>query len=195
MKDELIKDIVKSLDQYNEYKSNNGEDIFDYTGHLAVLEQKLDNKKYKVFLDDLKYADDFFIVDVDDCGDSYYPKITIFFPSYDGHTYEIKFGYDRHSWGYCQCQPTDEGYNVKHGCCGTNCDWYAPLFVINKISSVGQSVFEGLERDLWDFAEKHDKDNKDKKRRELQNEIEELLKTKEAMEVKISNLELALKSI
>lgn len=64
------------------------------------------------------------------------------------HDYEIKLEYDERHYRYCQCSPSDEGYNVEHGCCGNGCDATFPSVTLLKITSK-RLPFQGVMNDLW----------------------------------------------
>lgn len=60
-------------------------------------------------------------------------------------------------WGFCECEPGQEGYDPKHRCCGKSCDWYAPAFVLEKHRKMGSASWQGLERDYWAYEEAFNK--------------------------------------
>jgi hypothetical protein len=108
------------------------------------------------------------------------------------HYYTINLNEDDRMWGYCQCSPSDEGYNPITKCCGMGCDWTAPQLSISKIESKGTFGFSGQEKDLWEMEFKWGSDSKENeeenKRKEkesqvkyIEEEIQELLKRKEVL--------------
>ena len=70
--------------------------------------------------------------------------------------YQLTFKDREHFIGYCMCEPTDEGYNEEHKCCGVHCDWYAPIVIIEEIniSKLTQEEYKGKERFLWEEKDK-----------------------------------------
>lgn len=65
------------------------------------------------------------------------------------YVYEIGIGYEMDLMGYCMCSPQDEFYDIKHDCCGIECDWLRPTLTINKKIHLLFNKWEGLERDFW----------------------------------------------
>lgn len=93
--------------------------------------------------------------------------------------YIIAFIDEPRMWGYCCCEPEDEGYNKEYHCCGVGCDWYAPSFEVDKVYSICCGSFEGLERDIWELEKKWDtylEVYKDKKKLAELDQIETQLK-------------------
>lgn len=102
--------------------------------------------------------------------------------------YEIELLRDDRYWGYCDCEPTDEGYNKEHECCGRGCDWVAPSFRLKKIVSEGYGSFNGQECDMWELEGKWEnylkvyKDEKKRQRMEyIEEQMERLKKEKESL--------------
>ncbi len=104
--------------------------------------------------------------------------------------YRINFEDDERSWGYCECSPSDVGYNPLHRCCGAGCDWYAPAVNVTKVESKGYFKFDGQERDLWKMEsewelesgiskEQLEQQEKERQLQYIDEEIQELLKQKE----------------
>jgi hypothetical protein len=87
---------------------------------------------------------------------------------YADYHYELELEWEGRMWGYCMCKPDDDEYVEEKGCCGVDCDWYAPAITIRKIVGLGYVSFDGKERDLWELEKKWDtylkniKRNKDK---------------------------------
>ena len=89
--------------------------------------------------------------------------------------YRIEFDY-KDCWdGYCMCEPTDEGYNIEHKCCGVTCDWCCPIIRIEEVHEIQEVEFEGQQRDLWkaidDFIDEQGNTEKQKKKNKLLSEI------------------------
>lgn len=72
--------------------------------------------------------------------------------------------------GYCMCEPTDEGYDEDHKCCGVSCDWDCPRITMLVCSNTTdeeimslKEEFHGMQRDLWEakdrFIEEYFGDN------------------------------------
>ena len=90
--------------------------------------------------------------------------------------YRIEFDYKDYWDGYCMCEPTDEGYNAEHKCCGIACDWCCPVIRIEEVYEIQEVEFEGQERDLWkaidEFIDEQGDTEKQKKKNKLLSEIE-----------------------
>jgi len=71
-----------------------------------------------------------------------------------GVVYKIQLELGDMTGGYCKCSSSDEFFNVKHKCCGIECDFYVPRISITKESNIINHDFLGLERDLWALEEK-----------------------------------------
>lgn len=89
--------------------------------------------------------------------------------------YRIEFDY-KDCWdGYCMCEPTDEGYNVEHKCCGIVCDWCCPVIRIEEVHEIEEVEFKGQQRDLWkaidEFIDEQGNTEKQKKKNKLLSEI------------------------
>lgn len=89
--------------------------------------------------------------------------------------YRIEFDY-KDCWdGYCMCEPTDEGYNVEHRCCGIVCDWCCPIIRIEEVHEIEEVEFKGQQRDLWkaidEFIDEQGSTEKQKKKNKLLSEI------------------------
>ncbi|AHZ10348.1 hypothetical protein FP73_gp036 [Bacillus phage Hoody T] len=85
--------------------------------------------------------------------------------------YEIKLLKDDRPWGYCSCQQGDEGYNPDKGCCGDGCDWIAPRFEVELVTSMAYGAYKGQERDLWKDEEKWKKYTKDHRAKDIEGKI------------------------
>jgi hypothetical protein len=168
VKEKFIRDLINELNDINHH-------AVDYEGQspkvdvpyvVSVIDQQLD--KCTEFLEDISkntYCINGFDEDTTDGYTNGRIRILIEKPQneeeseymYDSNTnyiYYINFLYDQRNWGYCQCTPDMEGYNEEHECCGCGCDWYAPSFSIEKVTTVGYGVWEGQERDYWDYKKK-----------------------------------------
>lgn len=103
-----------------------------------------------------------------------------------GYEYEIHLLYDERYWGYCDCEPQDEGYDHKYKCCGNGCDWIAPQISVVKAHKILYKSFDGIEKDMWRLLDEWEGDKVDhkeeQKKAELHNiekEINALMKRKE----------------
>ena len=88
---------------------------------------------------------------------------------YFNYSYYIVFLSDPRHWGYCQCDPSDKGFNPKYKCCGDGCDWNAPSFKVIKEYDCGRWSWNGLEKDYWLYEDKFLQDESNKS-----NTIEEM---------------------
>ena len=84
-------------------------------------------------------------------------------------SYRIDFLYDCRYWGYCECEPYDEGYDENHNCCGDGCDWEAPSFRLTK-ERITSFSWSGKEKDYWEY------ENEYKKRLQIKAESNSVLK-------------------
>lgn len=74
--------------------------------------------------------------------------------------YDIKLLPDDRMWGYCNCKPEDEGYDTIKKCCGNGCDWIAPAFEAEIVTSIGVYKYQGDQRDMWEAEKKWDEHTK-----------------------------------
>lgn len=58
--------------------------------------------------------------------------------------------------GYCQCESSMPGYNEKNGCCGVECDWYRPNYILQKVVSTNKE-FNGNQNEIWEAEKKWEK--------------------------------------
>ncbi|AGT13561.1 hypothetical protein TROLL_35 [Bacillus phage Troll] len=77
-----------------------------------------------------------------------------------GRRYDIKLLPDDRMWGYCGCKPEDEGYDPVNRCCGNGCDWIAPAFEAEVVTSLGVYKYQGNQRDMWEVEKKWDEHTK-----------------------------------
>ena len=188
--DKLIENILKAVKFENENRNYNKEKEIDIVDFLAVFEQHLYNDKYSELHESLK--NDYYVL-LEDNEKSFYnmSKFIIQFQDWQNisYNYEIGLGYDQRSWGYCQCESTDEWYDERHDCCGHACDWYAPLITITKIDVIGVDSFNGYERDLWEYQDKYyNVTLEDKKKIEMDIKLKSLIEQKDKIESQIKEL-------
>ena len=82
-------------------------------------------------------------------------------------------------WGdYCECQPSDEGYNEIHECCGEDCDYINSTFQLLKVYPMSYSSYQGKARDLWREIETIEEtyDQVEQKKKDIQDQIDRLQK-------------------
>ncbi|MGL4451070.1 MAG: hypothetical protein ACRCTZ_07775 [Sarcina sp.] len=107
----------------------------------------------------------------------------------DNTVHKIRLTYAERYWGYCECNPEDEGYDLRHNCCGNGCDWVAPVFEIYTEYNMGRSEFNGVQHDIWDLEDKYNNiDLVKKKELEESAELSRLLREKEYLETRIKEL-------
>jgi hypothetical protein len=82
--------------------------------------------------------------------------------AYHPYCYYIEFQYDERLWGYCQCEPKDEGYNADKHCCGMGCDWTATAFIITREENIGYYKWSGFEKDYWEYEKEFNANEKNK---------------------------------
>ncbi|WP_440110144.1 hypothetical protein [Paenibacillus sp. QZ-Y1] len=170
VKDEFIRRLIDELNEENSRNTNRKP--LDVPFMVSVVDQQLENcKEFMKDITEHRYSINGYDFD------EYYAngKIRVLiekpeeeresemmYDAYCNYCYYIEFCYDERYWGYCDCQPSYKEYDEKHGCCGSGCDWVAPRFYIEKSISLGGGVWEGLERDYWEYEKKfnEDQDNK-----------------------------------
>ncbi|MEC4565443.1 DUF5320 domain-containing protein [Paenibacillus sp. CMAA1739] len=126
---------------------------------VSVVDQHLD--RYSEFIEEI--SNNNYLIngyDKDNTGGYTNGRIRILIEKPEEETkcdycYFIEFGFDERYWGYCQCKPDDEGYSVKHECCGNDCDWVAPSFHIEKCIYIGGDSWDGCENDYWKYEQKY----------------------------------------
>jgi hypothetical protein len=85
------------------------------------------------------------------------PESNMLFDRYLPFTYKIKISCDERNWGYCECKPTDKGFNPIHDCCGHGCDWSAPEFRIVYEKGCVYARWDGDQSDYWRMQMEVDK--------------------------------------
>ena len=112
--------------------------------------------------------------------------------SYAKYVYEITLKHDPRHWGYCGCEPSDEGYNPIYKCCGDGCDWDAPSIDIERIDNIADFSFDGAERDLWELRNKWSGNEEleierlTQQRQYIENEMQRLLEEKNLIDEKLN---------
>lgn len=111
-------------------------------------------------------------------------------PNYD---YKLCFTYDTRDYGYCQCTPDMPDYREDKHCCGHGCDAAFCKFSLHKVLHIVSGTWEGDEHDYWDFEDEFylsDKEFAEKKEKEdREREIEELKNRIEADQKRLKDLE------
>lgn len=171
VKDQFIRDLINEL---NEESSNHtNRKPLDVAFMVSVVDQQLEN--CPEFIEDItKYN---YLINGYDYGSKGYTngkirvliekpdderKSEMMYDAYYDYCYYIEFGFDERYWGYCDCEPTDSGYNEKRGCCGNGCDWVAPEFSITKCISLGGGKWNGVEHDYWEYENKFNENEENK---------------------------------
>lgn len=169
---EFIDDLVKELKRENDDREYYEKSKLNIPYIIAPLKQNLLKDDYKDFISNLsKY--NYQINYSEDTSEGYTNgSIDIYLyqknseheewntPSEKFH-YNIQFGKDQRYWGYCECNPEDNGYREDKQCCGHGCDWTAPEFSLNKVMDVGIDSWHGNAHDYWDFEDDFYKSNKE----------------------------------
>lgn len=186
----LIEAIIKCFEEENRDRTYyEGAKQIDIPFYISVLEQSLNDDKYKELHEDLEKSD-WNLVFLD--GDGYYVthKIQIIFEDATiPYLYTIGFEYDDRRFKYCECSKGDPDYDERYDCCGHGCDWDAPKFSINKEIYLGSSSFDGDEHDYWDFKDKfYNIDDKNKKEQKKLARIKVLEEEKIRIEKELAEL-------
>ena len=186
MINQFIKNIVECLEFENIDRMHDDKSQLDIPFMIATLYQHLSDKEYSSFIEDLSkydYSIDYF---EDDNEESYYTDGYILIQLSDknnnccNYKYKIIFNIDERFQGYCFCKSTDEDYDDRYKCCGHNCDWDAPQFILQKIENIGSSSFDGDQHDFWNFEDKFNEIcEEEEKKLEIQLKIKQLQMQKE----------------
>ena len=186
----LIDAVIECFEDENKSRKYYGHKLIEIPFFISVLEQSINNNKYKELHKDLKELDwHLEFIDEENCdGDI---KIQIVFEKIDiFYSYIISFGYENRHWNYCQCSEGDVDYDARYDCCGHGCDWSAPEFSITKEIYLGKSSFNGDEHDYWVYKDKYyGITEKDKKEEERLFKIKMLEEEKARIEKELSELE------
>ena len=191
VKSELIDNIINAMNKENDKRVKKKETLLDIYFAVSILEQSLSN-----YSELMKEIDDNKNYNVYVKSDPSYSEVgTIEIYLYENESkrkyirnYLLHFAYDFRLLGYCDCSPSDEGYDVDKCCCGVSCDWYAPLLMIEKVESVGcKETYNGIAKEYWIGETEFKEINKDKlieieyykkkqRSKKIIRDIEELLK-------------------
>jgi hypothetical protein len=161
-KKEFMQNLIAELNRENEERIHVKKTPLNVCFMVSVVEQHIED--CTSFIDDIaKHEYDIWGYEEDftNCYTNGKIKVYIFqegeetvnqngfitYPNYCNYHYEIKFLFDERTWGYCECEPDDEGYNEEHQCCGQGCDWFAPSFSIAKVENLGEYKWDGYARD------------------------------------------------
>jgi len=173
-KDQFIQNLIKELNDENETRIYQNKKPLDVCHIISVIDQQIEN--CKEFIDDItKYT--YCINGYDEDYSEGYTngKITILIEKpdkekesnhwagcYYDYSYCIEFLYDERHWGYCECTSDMKGYNKKYKCCGESCDWNGSAFKIEKVINLGYHIWEGQEKDYWEYKEKFESNEQNK---------------------------------
>jgi len=185
VKDQFIQNLIKELNNENEHMINNSKNPLDICYMISVIDQQIEN--CKEFLDDITkhtYCINGYDKDYSEGYTNGKIKILIkktedekeskhWADAYYNYYYCIEFLYDERHWGYCECTPEDKDYNEKYKCCGDGCDWNSPAFRIEKVINLGYCIWEGQERDYWEYKEQFESNEKNKNENVEKFKIEE----------------------
>ena len=190
----LIGEIKYLFEEVNKERLDLGEEPLNVSDKLCVLEQGLSDDSFKSMFEELnRYGYDVYFRNEEDesgIGFTNYNKIELYIRD-TSTSYIISFDYVEKWWGYCQCSKDDEGYDVRHKCCGHNCDWYAPRIIVTKEIILGHHEFRGCEHDLWDYRDKYNNVTiEDKAEQEKLAKIMRLKEERKRIELEIKQLEM-----
>ena len=190
MSNNLIKSIIECFEEENENRKYYEHKLIDIPFYVSVLEQSINNDKYKELHKDLENLE-WHLVFIDEENYHIDNKIQVVFEDVSiDYSYIISFGYDDRYWGYCRCSKGDVGYDTRYGCCGYRCDWSAPKFTITKETYLGSNSFKGDEHDYWDFKDNYySVTEKDKQEQERLSKIKVLKEEKARIEKELNELE------
>lgn len=202
IKEKFISKLIKELNDENERTAHDNKKTLDVCFMVSIVDQKIE--ECKEFMEDItkyKYCINGF--DKDTTGGYTNGKIRILiekpekenemmYAAYYDYCYYLEFTYDERYWGYCMCDPQDEGYIEKHQCTGNGCDWVAPSFHIEKSISLGGGRWEGTEKDYWAYEEKfnlvEENKNKEVEKHRKEQEKQRLIDSIEAAKIKLALL-------
>jgi len=173
VKEKFIQELIKELNYENNRRIDSDKKPLDVCYMVSVVDQQIEN--YQEFMHDLQTKN--WLIngyDEDTTGGYTNGRIRILIEKteeeYEDYCYYIEFLYDERYWGYCECNADDEGYDKEHDCCGIDCDWVAPAFIITKEINMGYSTWKGQQRDYWEYEKKFNlkQENKNKEVEEYQ---------------------------
>lgn len=150
IRDKFIEDLTKHLITENKYFNNS----IKVPQIICAIDNYLWVNKYESLVSKIKDGKYCFETERQYDDEGYYMyKISIVFKNYRGTWYDITL-YEFSKGNYCNCHPTDEGFNEEHQCCGNNCDFDYCGFNIEEIKTLGSSSYEGLQKDFWEYEKK-----------------------------------------
>jgi len=186
---EFCNQLIEEMEDVND--TEEFDSPIDIPFWISVLHEKLskDTSGLNDFIADLKRWEDYTIYiceDTESYDMAYVIKVYLCVTyEYDDdyidnpdYFYEIRFGYDERYYGYCECNPKDEGYRDDKDCCGDVCDWDAPKFSLHKVTNITSHDYDGRQKDCWEFEDEFYKSRKELSEKkasiERDSEIEEL---------------------
>lgn len=201
VKNKFIEDVVKELNDVNRERIKENKNPLDIPFMVSVLDQQLetceefihDISKNKYLINGFEEVEGIIgrmqvlIEKPEDEKESNF----LIHAFYD-YCYYIDFFAEPRLYGECKCSPDDEGYNHEYGCCGLECEWYAPSFEIYKSIFLKKATWKGDQRDYLEY-EKQFKENEKRKN----NEVEEYKKQqrKKFLQQQIEQLQKELDSL
>lgn len=194
---EALKDENESREWDNQSEENKKQ-IFDIPFLISSLWQAF-SEKTNTYLDFIKcLSNTCYQINIAQSDDNYFGICKAIIAFYDSkevkdYHYEIDFIYNQRDYGYCQCTSDMKDYREDKHCCGHGCDWWAPSFEIRKSYHIDIQSWDGDEHDYWDFEDEFylsDKEFAEKKEKEdREREIEELRNRIEADQKRLAELE------
>jgi len=201
VKNKFIEDVVKELNDVNRERIEENKNPLDIPFMVSVLDQQLetceefihDISKNKYLINGFEEAEGIIgrmqvLIEKPEHEKESHLLIHAF---YD-YCYYIDFFAEPRLYDECKCSPDDEGYNHEYGCCGLDCEWYAPSFEIYKSIFLKKATWKGNQRDYWEYEKKF-KENEKRKNKEV--EEYKKIKEKERIQQQIEELQNKLKSL
>lgn len=190
----FIEEVITELKNENSYAAYYEKKELDIPYLIAPLKQNLHKDEYKNFILDLSKYEYWVKYEEETPGEYSNGRVDIFLMDKTANTentislvsstqnfhYSIEFTIDERHWGYCECTPEDDGYQVDKCCCGYGCDWNAPSFNIKKIEHIGNSSWNGNEHDYWEFEDAFYKSDDDLSEEKAEKDRTEKMKNLES---------------
>ena len=201
VKEQFIRNLIDALNDENRERIYENKKPLDVPFLVSVVDQQIENctefmdtiSKYRYLINGFEEAEGIIgrmqvLIEKPEHEKESHLLIHAF---YD-YCYYIDFFAEPHLYRECKCSPDDEEYNHEYGCCGLDCEWYAPSFEIYKSIFLKKATWKGNQRDYWEYEKKF-KENEKRKNKEV--EEYKKIKEKERIQQQIEELQNKLKSL
>lgn len=155
---EELRELILRQEEYTERLIPHYENLLDYHDSLATMLVDVEDNEFHVLYDKDNtggYTDGELVVSLFETN----------------RYYKIKLLVEDRMTGYCMCDESVEGYNKEHKCTGVLCDWYAPSFEVELVTSIAHGSFDGYQYQMWEKEKKWDEYSKERKERKTKEKI------------------------